>query len=320
MTGDVLVTGATGFIGSRLCRALDDRGWDVTGTSRAGSNTDRLADLDVDWARVDVRDRTDVADAVAGHDRVFHLAGVGLMDADPGTVRQVNAAGTRNVLEACRDADTDRLVFVSTAGTRRSDDGLADEDDLARPIGAYQTSKRRAEAAVDDYVAEGYDAVTAHPTSVFGPGDTTFTARLLKLAVDPKLLAYLPGGVSIVGVDDVVDGLIAAMERGTAGEHYVLGGENLTYGSALEHIARYAGTRPPPFRIPPAAIHTSGPIVGAVNRRLGTRVFPVNAEMARLVTQTLFYSSAKAARELDYSFDPFESTLDEALNWYARRG
>lgn len=318
MTGRALVTGATGFIGSALCRELVDRGWTVTGTRRENSETGQLADLEMDWVHADVLDPGAMHDAFAGHDHVFHLAGVGLMDADPATVREVNVEGTRNVVDVCRAAAPERLVFVSTAGTRRND-GVATEDDVAEPIGAYQTSKWRAETAVDDYVAEGGDAVTVHPTSVFGPGDRTFTARLLKLARDPKLVAYLPGGASIVGVDDVAEGIVRAMEHGRRGEHYLLGGENLTYGEALESVAVYAGTRPPPIRIPPTAIHYGGRLVGEINRRFDTRLFPVNAEMARLVTREHFYSSRKAERELGYDYEPFEASLDAALNWAARR-
>lgn len=316
MGRDALVTGATGFIGSHLCRELADRGWEVSALYRRESSTDHLEDLDAEWVRADVLDRDAIGSAVAGHARVFHLAGVGLLDADEETVRKVNVEGTENVLDACREAGVERVVFTSTAGTRRSA-GVADETDLARPIGAYQESKRRAERLVDRENGDGIETVTAHPTSVFGAGDTTFTARLLDLATDPKMIAYLPGGVSVVGVRDVVDGLVAAMERGTPGEHYILGGQNRPYGDIVEVIARYAGERPPPFEIPRPAIHAMGPIAGVVNRAFGTRVFPVNAEMARLVTQSLYYTSEKAERELGYSYEPLEAHVDAALNWHA---
>lgn len=313
------MTGATGFLGAHLCRELEERGRSVAGMRRASSNLDGLDGLDVDWVVGDVLDPASIADALAGRDRVYHLAGASLLDAAPETVREVNAEGTRNVLEACELAGTERVVFASTAGTRRSD-GVADEGDLARPVGAYQSSKRRAEELVDAHAADGLDALTVHPTSVFGPGDERFTARLIRLVTDPKLFVYLPGGASIAGVDDVVDGLIAAMDRGVPGEHYLLGGENLTYGEALETIARLAGTRPPPVRLPAAAVHAMGPIAGVLNRHLGTRLFPGNAEMARIVTRPLFYTSAKAERELGYTHAPFAAHVDEALNWYATGG
>ena len=313
-SGDALVTGATGFLGRALCRELLDRGWDVSGTRRETSDT---GDLDeVNWIVADALDPEAIRDAVAGHDYVFHLAGIGLMSADEETVWRVNVEGTRNVLDACREEGVERVVFTSTAGTRRREDGPATEDDLAEPIGAYQGSKLQAERLVDDYCEAGGDAVTVHPTSVFGPGDVKFTVRLLSLATDPKMVAYLPGGASIVAVGDVADGIIAAMNRGESGEHYILGGENLPYGDALEIIARHANGRKPVVRVPPQMIHAAGPVVGVVNEGLGTHMFPFNAEMSRLATRSLFYSSEKAERELGYTHQPLAAHVDAAVEWH----
>ncbi|WP_435064334.1 NAD-dependent epimerase/dehydratase family protein [Halobaculum sp. EA56] len=317
---EALVTGATGFLGTRLCRRLDDRGWSVTATRRDGSDVSALADVDVEWVYADVLDPEAVSEAVDGHDRVFHLAGVGLAAADAETVRRVNEEGTRTVVDACERAGVERLVFTSTAGTRRRDDGTpADETDRAEPIGAYQESKAAAEAVVDRAAERGLDAVTVHPTSVFGPGDEEFTARLLTLALDPKMVAYLPGGASFVSLDDAVDGILAAMEHGSAGEHYVLGGENLTYGEALGVIAEHGDGRGPSVRVPPAAIHAAGPVVGAVNELAGLRLFPFDAEMARLATRRLFYSSAKAERDLGYAARPLSAHVEEAIEWYREK-
>jgi dihydroflavonol-4-reductase len=268
------------------------------------------------WQTADVTDCTAVREAIAEHDRVYHLAGLGLGSAAPSTVRHVNREGTRVVVEACKAAGVERLVFVSTAGTRRNE-GLADESDLARPIGAYQRSKRAAERIVDEANADGLDAVTVHPTSVFGPGDRTFTARLLTLATRPSPV-YLPGGASVVGVDDVVAGLIAAMDRGSAGEHYILGGENLTYREALTLIARTAAGSRPPIQVPEVFVHAAGPLVGQLNDVLGTRLFPFDAEMARLVTDRHFYTSAKARQAFDYAPEPFDTLVEPAMEWFER--
>jgi len=311
-----LVTGATGFLGRHLCRRLLAEGWSVTAMRRRSSDAAALADLDVEWAVADVRDADRVAKAVRGHEHVLHLAGLGLLDADAATVRRVNVDGTRNVLEACRDDGVERVVFTSTAGTRRRDGAPATESDVADPIGAYQRSKARAESLVDDYVASGGDAVTVHPTSVFGPGDESFTARLLALATDPKMVAYLPGGVSIVGVDDVVEGIVAALTDGETGHHYILGGENVSYEAALEVLAHLSDGTAPEVGVPRAAIHAAGPVVGVVNQLLGTRVFPVDAEMARLVTRELYYDSGKAAADLGYEYRPLRSHAPAAIEWH----
>lgn len=318
MADPVLVTGATGFLGARLCRELDDRGWRVRGLRRESSTVDGLSDVDVEWRTGDVRRPDDVAAAVAGCGSVCHLAGIGLMDASPETVSEVNVEGTRHVLDACEREGVERLVFTSTAGTRRRDGGVADESDRAPPVGAYQRSKAEAERLVRERVERGLDAVVVLPTSVFGPGDAKFTARLLKLATDPKLFAYLPGGASIVGVGDVARGHVAALERGRTGECYVLGGENLAYGEALAVVARAADGSRPRVQVPRAVVHAMGPVAGAVGRWTGRRVFPFTAEMARLSTRELFYSSAKAEEHLGYEYEPLRDLVDDAVAWFRR--
>lgn len=311
-----LVTGATGFLGRHLCRQLVADGWSVTGMRRRSSNVHALDTLDLEWVVADVLDGDDVREAVDGHDYVFHLAGVGLLDADDTTVWQVNVEGTRNVLDACRACTVERVLFTSTAGTRRRDGGAATETDIAEPIGAYQRSKARAEKLVDEYASSEGETVTVHPTSVFGPGDRVFTARLLALVTDPKMIAYLPGGASIVGVRDVVRGLVVAMTDGNAGQHYILGGENLTYRRALEILAHLSDGTVPPLRVPAAAVHAAGRVIGVINDALGTRMFLADAEMAELATKELFYSSEKAADELGYNYRSIRSHSLDAIEWY----
>lgn len=314
-----LVTGATGFLGSYLCPALVERGWTVHALRRPTSDVSALDDCPIEWFVGDVCDPSTVATAVAGCDDLFHLAGVSLADADPETVRHVNVQGTRAALDAAVAANVDRFLFTSTAGTRRTNNGVAaDETDLAPPIGAYQTSKARAEGLVEGYAAAGGDAVVVHPTSIFGPGDERFTGRLCSMATDPKLAACPPGGASIVSVDDVVDGVVAAIERGTSGESYLLGGQNLPYRDAVTLLAELADGHPPKIEVPAAAVRAAGPIAGVVGERTGRRVFPFDSEMAKLVTSELFYTSEKARRELGYDPAPLCEHAPAALEWYLR--
>lgn len=316
MSGSVLVTGATGLLGSTLCRELATDGWDVRAMRRESSNVDHLDDLEMEWCVGDVRTLADCRRAVRGCEYVVHLAGLGLADADVETVTETNLRGTENVLESCDAEGVDRLVFASTAGTRRSD-GVADETDAAVPIGAYQRSKADAETAVHEYVDDGLDAVVVHPTSVFGPGDQTFTARLCTLALEPTMPAYLPGGASFVHPVDVARGMRAALVRGTPGEHYILGGENLTYREALAVISSAGDGYQPPVRVPRSVVRAAGHVAGALDTYGDVRMFPFDPDMARLATQKLFYSSEKAVNELGYSYRPFEAHVDAAIDWYA---
>lgn len=339
MSRTAFVTGATGLLGESLVRHLVDEGWKVAAVRRRSSDTSALADLDVDWYVADVLDRAALTEAMPEGAHVFHLAGLGLQQADAHTVYRVNLQGTRNALDAAVENDAERFLFTSTAGTRGAEeiaeersesaarrvaertDGVADEDDLVEPVGAYQKSKREAEELVADYVEQGLDAVVVHPTSVFGPGDEKFTERLVSLVRTPYVPVSLPGGASFVGVDDVAAGMIAAIERGESGEHYLLGGENLTYREALQIIADEGGGRAPPLVLPAICIHLAGPVVGAVNDLLGTRMFPFDRDMARLATRKLFYSSEKARRELGYEPTPFADLVGPAVDWYdARHG
>lgn len=312
------VTGATGFLGSHLCERLLEDGWAVRALSRPTSDRGVLEGADVEWHVGDCFDGPVLRDLVDGADVVFHLAGVGLWSADPDTVERVNRDGTAAVLAACRETDVGRLVFTSTAGTRRADrDGeVADERDVAEPIGAYQTSKAAAERLVDRYAATGGDAVTVHPTSIVGPRDESFTPQLLAMGLEPTMPATLPGGASIVGVSDAIDGLLAAADAGESGDHYVLGGENLTYDRAASRIADYAGGTPAPVQVPAAAIRAAGPVAEGVRAVTGRRVFPFDRRMAALATRRLFYSSRKAHEELGYEYRPLEEHLPAAIEWY----
>ncbi|WP_049925533.1 NAD-dependent epimerase/dehydratase family protein [Halopiger goleimassiliensis] len=318
MSETAAVTGATGFLGTHLCERLLEEGWDVHALARPTSDRGDLEGID--WYVGDLFDGETLRSLVDGADAVFHLAGVGLWSADPDTVVRVNRDGTANVLEACRAEDVGRLVFTSTAGTRRADDGaFADETAVADPIGAYQEGKAAAERLVDHYAAADGDAVIVHPTSVFGPGDDSFTGQLLAMGLEPTMPATLPGGASIVGVSDVVDGLLLAYERGDSGEHYLLGGENMSYDRAAERIADYAGGVPAPVRVPATAIRAAGPVAEGVHAVTGQRIFPFDRGMAALATKQLFYSSRKAREELGYEYGSLEDHLPETIAWYRRQ-
>jgi dihydroflavonol-4-reductase len=209
-------------------------------------------------------------------------------------------------------------VFTSTAGTRRTS-GIATETDIATPVGAYQESKARAETVVDDAVDAGLDAVTVHPTSVFGPHDEAFTARLFTLASNPAMIAYVPGGASLVDIRDVVSGLRSAMDHGETGEHYILGGENLTFRAALSTIAEQIDGYAPRIPVPGPVLTAAGYVASALDNRLGVRVFPFTPEMGRLATSELFYSSKKAMDELGYTYRPLTEAVEPAAQWFQNR-
>jgi dihydroflavonol-4-reductase len=314
-TDQVFVTGATGVLGRHLCRRLVADGRDVRALCRPTSDRSVLASTDVEWVVGDVTDGARMRELVADCSRVYHLAGIGLDSGDAVTVRHVNVRGTEAVVEAALATGVDRLVFTSTAGTRRSV-GLADESDIAAPLGAYQASKAQAERIVDDAASRGLETVTVHPTSVFGPGDESFTGRVLSMGTSSAMVAYPPGGLSIVDVRDVVDGTIAAMARGRPGEHYILGGQNLAIGAAARIVADEVDGTAPIVPVPETALHLAGRVAERLESHAGIRVFPYDRDMAALATMDLFYTSEKARRELDYEYRPFRAAIEPALRWF----
>lgn len=312
MSGVAAVTGATGVLGTELAERLNAAGWTVRGLSRSDSDRDRPPEIE--WTFGDVRDEEAVEQLLSGADVAFHLAGLGLWQASPETVRSVNVDGTRTLLDVASEQDVNRVIFSSTAGTRRaSGTTAATEADVATPIGAYQASKAAAELLVDRY-ARSHDAVTVHPTAVVAPEDEGITARLVALARDPTVPVYPPGGISIVSVADVVDGLVAAIDQGTSGRHYILGGENLTYRAAIDRLEEETDGRPARFRIPAWAIHAAGPVASAIGTTTGRQLFPFSPAMARLATRCHFYSSQRASDELDYTYRPLEATMRPVLD------
>ncbi|MFU8870057.1 MAG: epimerase, partial [Natronococcus sp.] len=153
---------------------------------------------------------------------------------------------------------------------------------------------------------------------VFGPQDPHFgeSAQVVRNILARLMPVIPPGGLSIVGVDDVVAGLVAAAERGDSGEHYILGGENLTYDRAVSRIAAHLEGSPARIPVPATAIHAAGPVAELVDAATGRRVFPFDRRMARLATQRLFYTSRKAHEELGYTYRPLEAHLPETAAWY----
>lgn len=314
MSETVFVTGATGFIGQRLCDELSDRGYRIIGMSRKqpqSSSVDK-------WIVGDVRSNEPVREGISESDYVFHLAGISLTDGSGKKVKEVNVEGTRNVVTAALDADIERLVYTSSAGAlaNPSKGSIVSETDQRELIGGYQRSKAMAEDVVREHVEDGLDAVIVNPTSVFGPGDEKFTSRLLTMASEPKFFVYFPGGGSIVNVDDVVQGHIAALENGNTGEQYILGGENLTYHEAVSILANQMDGSPPVVPIPAAAIRLLGPVAGSIDAVFGKRIFPFNTQMSKLATQSRFFSSEKAERELGYEYEELAEHAPAAIEWY----
>jgi dihydroflavonol-4-reductase len=322
----VLVTGGTGFVGSQLVAALIRRGDSVRVLRRANSGLLTLEGLPVEHVVGDILDPETVECAVQGCDWVFHVAGLSsYWRAKREEIYRVNVDGTRTVLDTCLRAGVQRVVYTSSvaaigippAGTVGREDT---EFDTLSATFAYADSKRRAEEEVQRAVDRGLAAVIVNPAIVIGAGDQYLIAGQLGLEVARgRLFAVPPGGFCVVDVDAVVQGHIAAAERGGVGERYILGGENLSYREIVATIAAMTGRPAPRRTLPRQALPVLGAIVDAANR-ISPRPQPVSGDQLRLSAWDFFFDSGKAVRELGYPLLPFRGAAENALRWYREHG
>jgi dihydroflavonol-4-reductase len=324
-----LVTGATGFVGSAVLRALLRRGEPVRGLVRPSSSLRLLEGLPVDIVRGDLADPAGFRGALAGCDALFHVAAdYRLWVPRPATMYRTNVDGTRALLLAAAEAGVRRIVYTSSVATLglRADRVPSDETTpatLADMIGHYKRSKFLAEQAVRELVATaGLPVVIVNPSAPVGPADArpTPTGRVLIEAARGRIPAYVDTGLNLVHVDDVADGHLLAFERGRVGERYILGGDNLPLGEMLAQIAALAGRRPPRLRLPAGALLPVAVVAEAL-ARLGIGGEPlVTADGVRMARKPMYFTSAKAERELGYRSRPAAEGLRDAIDWYRSSG
>ena len=253
-----LVTGATGFVGAAVARALLGEGWQVRALVRAGSDRSNLESLAVELAVGDLTDPATLGPAAADCDALFHVAADYRLGAPiPSELYRSNVEGTRNILEAARRAGVARVVYTSSVATMGipSDGSPGDErtpSTLEAMIGHYNRSKFLAERAALEAVSADFQVIVVNPSTPIGPGDVkpTPTGQLVRDAAAGRMPAYVDTGLNIVHVDDVAAGHLLAFHRGRSGERYILGGEDMTLHEILEHIAVLVGRPAPRVRLP----------------------------------------------------------------------
>jgi dihydroflavonol-4-reductase len=325
-----LVTGATGFVGSAVARALVRRGEPVRAMVRPSSSRLHLLEgLPVEIVVGDLDEPSSCSAALDGCDALYHVAAdYRLWVPQPDAMYRTNVEGTRHLLRAAAVAGVRRVVYTSSVATlgMRPDRAPADETTpatLADMVGHYKRSKFLAEQAVRELVREtGLPVVIVNPAAPVGPGDArpTPTGRMVLEAARGRMPAYVDTGLNLVHVDDVAEGHCLAFERGRVGERYILGAENLPLGRILAVIAELAGRRPPTVRLPAGALLPVAWIVEAVARVGGGREPLITTAGVRMAAKPMYFSSAKAERELGYRSRPAVEALRDAIAWYRSRG
>ena len=323
-----LLTGATGFVGSAVARALNRAGFPVRALVRRGSPRAHLGDLELEFVEGDLRDADLVGRAVDGVRYVFHVAAdYRLWARDPREIFTANVDGTRNLMQAALRAGVERVVYTSSVATLglRPDGTPADE---ANPlsemqgIGAYKRSKIAAERLVEAMIArDGLPAIIVNPSTPVGPGDVkpTPTGRIIVEAACGRIPGFVDTGLNLVHVDDVADGHLAALERGVVGERYILGGANVTFADMLADIARLVGRKPPRLRIPRAAVMPIAYAAEALARFTGREPF-ATVDGVRMAKHRMFFTAAKAERDLGYRARPYIAGLQDAVQWFRQNG
>ncbi|UJA19491.1 SDR family NAD(P)-dependent oxidoreductase [Thermoleophilia bacterium SCSIO 60948] len=312
-----LLTGASGFIGSHLARALADRGDDLVVLARRSSRLDGLEGIDFKHVTGDVTDRRQVRRALDGVSRVFNVAGATSMrERDREQVFDTNVRGARTVFEEALEAGVERVVHTSSVvavGPARPN-GVADETQPFRSGGlgiTYVNSKREAEVEGLRMAAKGLPIVFTNPAFVLGPDDPNGTSMsLVRRFLLRQIPIYVDGALNIVDVRDVARGHLLADEKGEVGERYILGARNFTFDRLFADLSRISGVEPPPLKVPGALAETALGLAG----RLGVSL-PTSRDEVRSAAQWWTYSSAKAKRELGFDPRPHEGTLEDAVAW-----
>lgn len=324
----ILVTGGTGFVGSAVIRRLLERGRAVRALARPGSDRRNLAGLDIEVVEGDLLDRASLTRAAGGCTGLYHVAAdYRLWVPEPAAMLKANVEGSRDVIRAACEAGASRVVYTSSVATLGipKDGGLGDEDtpvSEADMIGPYKRSKFLAEAEVRRLVREeGAPVVIVNPSTPVGPRDVkpTPTGRMIVEAASGKMPAYVDTGLNIVDVDDVADGHLAAWDRGSIGERYVLGGENMTLGAILAEIARLTGRPAPKLCIPHALVLPIAYGAEAWARLTGAEPF-ATVDGIRMARKKMFFSSDKAKRVLGYAPRPAAEALTRAVEWFTANG
>lgn len=325
----IMITGATGFVGSAVARKLAADNHKIKALIRRTSRLDNLAGLPVDTVTGDLQDIDSLRKALDGCEALFHVAAdYRLWVPNPEEIYNVNVRGTENLMKAALEAGVSRIVYTSSVATLGlTPDGSPSDEDypvgFEDMIGHYKKSKFMAEELVLKMVKDdALPAVIVNPSTPVGPGDIkpTPTGKMILEAALGKMPAYVDTGLNLVHVDDVATGHLLAMERGRVGEKYILGAENRTLKEILYEIAEITGEKPPFMSLPHNIVMPIAFISELLAKITGKGEPLATVDGVKLAKKKMFFSIKKAKAELGYSPGPVRKALEDAISWFRENG
>jgi dihydroflavonol-4-reductase len=318
----VLVTGASGFLGSAIANVFREAGYAVRVMVRATSPRTNLSQQD-EVVTGDLKEPATLGPALRGARYLVHAAAdYRLWAKRPQDLIDANVEGTRNIMRAALAEGVERIVYTSSVATITPG---GDETQPLTPetaIGIYKRSKVLAERAVEELVEhENLPAIIVNPSTPIGPRDVkpTPTGRVIVEAASGKMPGFVDTGLNLAHVDDVATGHLLALRQGRIGERYILGGENVLLSRMLADIAGIVGRRPPSLRIPRLAVWPLAIGAEAVAQITGREPF-VSRDALRMAAYKMFFDDSKARRELGYASRPYQEGLADAVAWFRQAG
>jgi len=324
----VFLTGATGFVGHHVAKALAAEGADLRLLVRKSSNLKNLEGIAGDTVVGDLLRPETFAPALAGCEAVMHVAAdYRLWIRDPDAMYRANVDGTRELLRLAREASVRRAVYTSSVATMhfRADGIVINEDtpvSLADMVGHYKRSKFLAEQQAIAAAQDGQQVMILNPTSPIGANDQkpTPTGRIILDFLNGKFPAYMDTGLNLVDVAEVARTHVAALRKGTPGRRYILGGENLTLKQILDKMSAITGIPSPTVKIPFAVAATYAFFEELITGRVRGKEPRATLEEVRMGRKKMFASSARAQQELGFRIVPVYPAMRAAIEWFRANG
>ena len=324
----VFITGATGFVGGHVARAYAAEGASMRLLTRSSSNLAGIAGIAAETVVGDLRQPEALRSALSGCDVLVHVAAdYRLWVRDPEEMYAANVYGTRELLKLAREVGVSRVVYTSSVATMgfKTDATIVDETtpvSLANMIGHYKRSKFLAEQEAISAARAGQHVMILNPTTPIGPGDAkpTPTGRILVDFLNRNFPAYVDTGLNLVDVTEVARMHVAALLRGTPGERYILGGENLTLKQILDRLSTMTGLPSPSMKVPHAVAMAFAFYDENFNGKLRGKEPRATVEAVRMGRKMMFATSAKSERELGFRILPVYPALRAAVDWFLVNG